>query len=253
MHQWIWQALSQAAWLNPDITLVALHQAHVAVSHATKTPISNSMTGRQFYFGLQGCSPGRQHYRYCTPHALRTLADLLCPFCKGGTRTWLEQRRSNIPYSEASIMCMLAILHMDTSLCWQVMVGFWAAPVDFKCMHHSVIIQADGSCHFKRMYDSTTGKHLDDDLRLCAAAYSAGYSVVRVHDLQLANMRNPAFLAAAVSTAASTRCVVLSPGYASVCMYDQGGFVTYAAMLCERLPGCSVSRDSFNNLVICCV
>lgn len=150
-------------------------------------------------------------------------------------------------------MCMLAMLRLDTSVCWQVMVGFWAAPVDFKCIHHSVIIQADGSCHFKRMYDSTTGKQLADDLRFCAAAYSAGYSVVRVHDLQMANTRNPAFLAAAVATATSKRCVVLSPGYASVCMYDCGGFVTYASMLCHSLPGCSMSCDSYNNTVICCV
>lgn len=222
------------------------------MSEATKISISNSMTGYQFYFALEGCSLGRRHHRYCTPHALKTRADLLCPFCDGGTRTWLEQRRSNIPYSEASIMCMLAMLHMDTSFCWQEMVGFWPAPVDFKCMHLPVIIQADGSCHFKRMYDSTTGKQLDDDLRFCAAAVSAGYSVVRVHDLQLSSVRNTAFLAAAVSIAASTRCIVLSPGYASVCMYDEGGFVTYAGMLCARLPACSTSRDSYNNIVISC-
>lgn len=245
--------MSLASWLNPAVTLGTLQQAHVAVSQITKTPISNSMTGHQFYFALEGCSPGRQHYRYCTPHALRAQADLLCPFCKGGTRAWLEHRRSSILDSEASIMCMLAMLHLDTSYSWQVRVAFWAAPVDFKCIHHSVIIQADGSCHFKRMYDSTTGKQLDDDLRFCAAAYSAGYSVVRVHDLQVANTSNPAFLAAAVSTAASTRCIVLSPGYASVCMYDSGRFVTYAGMLCDSLPGCCMSRDRYNNIVICCV
>jgi hypothetical protein len=42
--------------------------------------------------------------------------------------------------------------------------------MDFKYISHPIVIQADGSCHFKPVYDSTTGKQLYDDLRFCAAA-----------------------------------------------------------------------------------
>ena len=56
--------------------------------------------------------------------------------------------------------------------------------MDFKYISHPIVIQADGSCHFKPLYDSTTGKQLYDDLRFCAAAYKSGCSVVRVHELQ---------------------------------------------------------------------
>jgi very-short-patch-repair endonuclease len=163
----------------------------------------------------------------------------------------MQCRKACIPKSEAAIMDMLARLQLDTQFSWQVMLDFWAAPVDFKCISHKLVIQADGSCHFKSMYDSTTGKQLDDDLRFCAAAYKAGFSVVRVHDRQIANTHCLAFLAAAVSVASNTQCIVLSPGYSTVCMYDMGCFVTYAEMLCDMLPGTSTTRDGFNNLIIC--
>lgn len=147
-------------------------------------------------------------------------------------------------------MFMLARLQLDIHFCWQVMLGFWAAPVDFKCIGHPLIIQADGSYHFKDMYDSTTCKQLHDDLHFCAAAFRAGYSVVRVHDLQVTRVYDTNFLAAAIASATSTQCIVLSPGYTSVCMLESGCFVTYADMLCAMLPGSSTTRDCYNNCVI---
>ena len=232
------------------MTLQAVHLAHLAVSATTKITITNSMTGHQFYFALEGCSPGRQHYRCCTPHALKAPADLLCPFCKGGTYEWMLHKKCSIPTSELAIMHMLARMQLDTLFSWQVMVDFWAACVDLKCISHPIVIQADGSCHFKRMYDSTTGKQLHDDLRFCAAAYKSGCSVVRVHELQIGDQHSTAFLSAALSVASSTQCIVLSPGYTMVCMYEPGRFVTYAQLLCDMLPGTTTMRDACSNTII---
>lgn len=227
-----------------------MQQAYVELSKSTRVPITNSTTGQQLYFALEGCYPGKQHYRYCTPHALKTRAHLLCPFCKDGTDEWTQHKRRCIPSSESAIMFMLARLQLDIHFCWQVMLGFWAAPVDFKCISHPIIIQADGCCHFKDMYDSSTCKHLHDDMHFCAEAVKAGYSVVRVHDLQVTKLYDTNFLAAAISAAANTHCIVLSPGYTSVCMYESGCFVTYASMLSAMLPGSSMIRDRYNNCVI---
>lgn len=148
-------------------------------------------------------------------------------------------------------MHMLMVLQLDVSVCWQVMVDFWAAPVDFKFINQALIIQADGSCHFSAMYDNSTGQQLADDMRFCASGYKAGASIVRVHALELSNKRSTSFLQAALSIAINKCCIVLSPGYSTVCMYEAGGFVTYAQLLADMLPNTIVTQDVMHNIVIC--
>lgn len=251
VHEWLWQALQTASGLNPRVLLPHPHVASICTSHGNTMPITNSTTGYQLYFALVGCQPGKQHYRYNTPHALRNSSQLLCPFCKGNSDEWREHKRRCIPKSELVIMHMLMVLQLDASVCWQVMVDFWAAPVDFKFINQALIIQADGSCHFSAMYDSTTGQQLADDLRFCASGYKAGASIVRVHALELSNKRSTSILQAALSIAVNKCCIVLSPGYTTVCMYEAGGFVTYAQLLADMLPDTIIAEDALHNIIIC--
>jgi hypothetical protein len=81
VHEWLWQALQTASGLNPRVLLPHPHVASICASHGNTMPITNSTTGYQLYFALMGCQPGKQHYRYNTPHALRNSSQqLLCHF-----------------------------------------------------------------------------------------------------------------------------------------------------------------------------
>jgi hypothetical protein len=90
-------------------------------------------------------------------------------------------------------------------------------------------------------------------MMICASVQQPilfGCSVVRVHELQIGDQHSTAFLSAALSVASSTQCIVLSPGYTMVCMYEPGRFVTYAQMSCAMLPGTTTMRDAFSNTII---
>lgn len=147
-------------------------------------------------------------------------------------------------------MWQLAVLGMDQLFCPQTKLDFWAAPFDFMMLNKRVALQADGSRHFKDLYDTDVQQALKDDMRFCEAAVKADVSVVRVHQQQLTCMRYPAYLHAAIAEAENHTCIVLSPGYSTVQFYEKGRFLSYAHVLADRLPGFRVLVDTCYNIVI---
>jgi len=237
--------------LNHKVQMPAKGKAVVLLPNGETRPIVPSMTGWQFYWGLTGCAEGKQHYRFCTPHTLDHHVCLRCPFCAYDLVVWTAGGKHFIWQSEVQLMWQLCMVDLDQQLCWQVKLQFWAAPFDFMMLDQRVIIQADGSCHFEGMYEHSSGKRLNDDLRFCVQAVGAGFSVVRVHVQQVKCNKHPSYLAAAVQLAAASQCIVLSSGYSTVYIYEGGQLLTYAQLLVKRLAGFRVYTAAFNNIVIC--
>ena len=114
----------------------------------------------------------------------------------------------------------------------------------------AVILQAVGSCHFDGLYEESASEKLADDLRFCVDAVKAGHSVVRVHTIEVNSRKYPSYLPAAIKAATAGLCIVLSPGYCTTYMYDQGLLVTYGKVLADMLPKCKTVTDSACNTVI---
>ena len=243
--------LQIARSLNPEVEMPAKGKAIVLLPNGKPRPIVPSMAGWQFFWGLTDCSAGKHHYRYCTPHTLDHRVCLRCPFCAYDPVVWTAAGKHVIWQSEIYLMWQLGRVQLDQQFCWQVKLRFWAAPFDFMMLSKRVIIQADGSCHFQGMYEQTTGKRLEDDVRFCVQAVEAGLSVVRVHAQQVTCSKYPSYLAAAVQLAAASQCVVLSSGYSIVYIYESGKLLTYAELLSKRLAGFRVYTAAFGNIVIC--
>jgi hypothetical protein len=72
-----------------------------------------------------------------------------------------------------------------------------------------------------------------------------------VHDIQLTTWLHSDFLTKAVAIAEMQCCIVLSTGYASMCMLAEGQVLTYAQMLVRQLPGSYVNQYAWGIVVIC--
>lgn len=243
------ESLWKAKHLNPGVQVAMKEQkAAIAVAGGRPLGISNSLVTVKLYWGLTGCRPGKQHFRYCTPHALRKPMSLRCRFCSYDEVEWAAAKAQFIPVSEQLLMKMLAGVGLDQQVCCQVRFDWWPAPADFMLMRKPpVIIQADGSSHTKEMHGH---KQLDSDLRFCMQAYAHGVSVIRVHEHDT-QCRVPAlFLTAAVVAASNQVCIVLSPNYRTVYAVDNGILLDYAHMLACRLPGATISGGNYSNTIM---
>lgn len=239
-----------AQHLNERVQVLPKYRAVLSLPVGKPKPIVSSMTGFKFFWGLSQCIAGKQHYRLCTPHALKCDVCVRCPFCAYDAGVWVAARKNEIWGSELRLMAMLIAIKRDQEVCWQVKLGFWAAPVDFKFMHLAVVLQADGSCHFQQMYQESTGQRLYDDLKFCVAAVEAGISVIRVHVADINRRAYPNYLPPAIEAAAAAVRIVLSSGYSTVYIFENGQLLTYAQVLANMLPGSNVMTDAYNNTII---
>lgn len=250
LHRFQLEGLQRAAAMNSDVKLSRYNKPTVLMPTGKPRPIVPSLTHVQLYWGASHCLPGKQHYRYCTPHTLRAAIKLRCSFCAYNACKWVAEGGSVIPLSEQWVMWQLGQLGLDEQFCWQAEPGWWRAPVDFMMVDRRLIIQADGSSHFKAMHGDKPGKQQQDDLRFCETAVGKGVSVVRIHAEQCSGGGRPQYLAAAIQLAAASTCVVLSPGYNTVAWYEKGSLHTIAQMLADRLSGFRVCTAAFGNIVI---
>lgn len=246
----MWLGLLKASSLNMMVHLPAMKQAKQQLQDGSWLKLAASTEGVQLYFALDGCKGGKQHHRYCTPHALRGPHSLWCQWCSYDPISWTAAGMKLIPETEIKLMRMLAALHMDVKCCAQVCVRWWPAPVDFMFVQDNVILQVDGSGHFTQFYGKNAGQALDTDMRFCLAAWQQNVSVVRVHDSDLSKKFGCAFFAAAMQHASSKQCIVLSPSYSTVKIYHQGGLHAYLELLSAVLGGAVLSVDKHDNVVM---
>lgn len=246
-----WTAAKLAHKLNPTIQLRPGNKAVKQLSDGSLLQISNSTIGVKLYWGLQHCKAGLQHFRFCTPHALSKPLSLNCFFCNYDEAECVAAGRQKPAVSELWLMHELMGAGLSTDWCWQVALPWWPAAADFLHLSQKAVMQVDGAGHFKDLFDTTCRTTLETDMRFCVAAVAAGTSVIRIHELQQRMWLRPTFLPNATTYATSCLCIVLTPSYNSVCLYDGGRMITYVAKLASMLTDCGVVHFDWGTLLIC--
>ena len=247
-----WEAVQKAQQLNPTLRLLPGNKAVKQLPDGTQLKISNNTVGVQLFWGLQGCGAGLQHYRFCTPHALSKPLSLNCFFCNFDASKCVAESRQLPAESELWLMRELMKARISTQWCWQVVpTSYWAAAADFMHLGQKAVMQADGSGHFKDMFDTSCITKLETDMSFCVKAVTAGMSVIRVHELQQRMWLHPSFLGNAAAYATLCVCVVLSPAYNSVQFYEGGRMLTYVDKLALLLKGCSIQKHDWGTVLLC--
>jgi hypothetical protein len=164
-----------------------------------------------------------------------------CAACYHGTQTPCSERCA----SEQQLACMLHELNISSSMCAHVAVDWWHGRVDFLHAQHSMLIQADGSCHDTGAYDKSAEQVVKSDAGFCTAAYAkylpTGGSVLRVRTCEsdLHGSLLPGF-----KLAAAGRVIVLSPTYCNVmCDLDGSGLHSFPAAVVAALHGCVYDNE----------
>ena len=112
-------------------------------------------------------------------------------------------------------------------------------------------MQADGSRHFKGIYDKDSREAIETDMRCCVEAVKGNVSMIRVHDLQMTMWLDAAFLPNATHIALTNLCVVLSLGYSNTLIYVAGRMRTYVDLLLEKLGKKEVTKLPWGLVIFC--
>ena len=218
----------------------AMGRYYIRLSADQPRHITKSMRGQRLYWGLTGCLQGVQHFKFCAPHAVASAAALQCKMC---ACVWADMVGTGMGYmytSEEQLVCMLYWLGISSSMCAQVAVDWWDGRVDFLHAQHSMLIQADGSCHDKGFCSSSRQQVLKRDFDFCAAAYDnwlqPGGSVLRVstRGCDMHQSLHIGFQLAAVGGV-----IVLSQSYSAVMFTAEDGQQrSFTAALAAVLHNC---------------
>ena len=246
-----YKALQRAAHLNPAVRLLPGNRAVKQLPDGSTLSIANSTTGVRLIWGLEGCRCGRQHYRICTSHGLSKPLSLRCLYDSHDEEEWEAAKRQKPWNTELMLMRELQAAHLSERWCPQSVPHFWPAAVDSLHISGKAIMQADGSAHFKDTFDASCRAVLDADMRCCVQAVEAGVSVIRVHELSLQRRLRSGFLAAASHVATSSLCVVLSPAYNTLYIYEAGRMQTYVQVLAGMLPKAKTAHLDWGIVIIC--
>jgi hypothetical protein len=143
--------------------------------------------------------------------------------------------------SEQQLLFRFHNLGIGSSMCAQVAVDWWHGRVDFLHAQHSIMIQADGSCHDTGMYNSSRQQLVQRDFDFCVAAYNSylpsGGSVLRVRTSESDLCQS---LPIGIQLAAVSNVIVLSPSYSIVmCCKGAAGLQAFPQALAAALPRCT--------------
>ena len=200
--------------------------------------LSKTMEGHQFVLACSGCKEGKQHFRKCTLNAIRhSLDKLKCLYC----RDW-EEGDKDLAKTEIDFMGLLQQWGLDEECAMQVVVPWWKGRVDFmylpepqKSPQPCIIIQIDGSAHFKRTKGKEVLKNVGKDMGCCCAAFEAGARMLRIHHLVLEDADKG--LVDVLLQEQSKPCVVLSSAYYKVKLWQGSELVSYPKVLAAKLGG----------------
>ncbi len=103
---------------------------------------------QQFLWCATGCAAGKQHYKCCTPDALRDPRTLLCCFCTYESGAWVAAGRKAPPPAEWEFMKLVDQQQQSTEWCWQVHIKGRHGRVDFYNWKSDLYLQVDDSYHF---------------------------------------------------------------------------------------------------------
>lgn len=193
--------------MNPGLKMPHNRPVMYTDAHGRNRPLSKSEDQKQFFFKLTGCEAGAQHYKLCTPHALKGPEQLLCHFCCYNTAAWAAAGRARLVPAELQFMQLLIQEGCSDEWCHQVQHPCWHGRFDFYNWKTKVHVQLDDGCHWGAGMSSDV---LLRDLACNTAAYNAALHLVRLHsnDLQRHNV-----VAAALKTAQERCCVLFTGSY----------------------------------------
>lgn len=202
-----------------------------------KVWLCDSLEGWQFALR---CTCKQYHFRYCTLHAIRDEEDLICQFCEHGTQRWLEAKKPAVPECEVEAMQAWRDLRLDYAVACQVQLGFWHGCVDFYHMPTQLVVQIDGSSHFKGKHRLLPWQQLTKDLECCAEAWKDGVRMLRIHHKH--GHMAVAMLAAVKMPFKSF--VMLSHNYSAVSIHMHGKTMSFVDWVAAELGNRIYRYDS---------
>jgi hypothetical protein len=224
LPDWQRAALLAAQERNAAVWRDAMGRFYIRLSADKFRYITKSMRGQRLFWGLTGCLPGVQHFKFCAPRAVASAAALQCKMCACVLADMVGTGMGYMHTSEEQLVCMLYWLAISSSMCAQVAVDWWDGRIDFLHAQHNMLIQADGSCHDKGYYSSSRQQVLQRDFEFCAAAYDnwlqPGGSVLRV-STRGCDMHQSLHIG--FQLAAAGGVIVLSPSYSAVIFTAEDG------------------------------
>lgn len=232
-----------------DVQLDAEGRPYIKLAENKHRYITKAMRKQKLFWGLTGCLPDVQHFKYCEPRAVATAAALSCKQCACLRAAMAGISMGYMYTSEEQLLCMLYKYGISSSMCAQVAVDWRCGRVDFFHAQHNVLIQADGSCHDKGYHQNSRQLLLQRDLKFCLDAYDkflqSGGSVLRVRTCG-SDMHQP--LSTGFQLAAEGGVIVLSPSYSTVmCSTEDGKQLCFPEALKDARPGCVYTvRDSWH-------
>jgi very-short-patch-repair endonuclease len=230
------QAYKAARWHNPH-KLQQEGQRYYIELDGEKVWLSDSL--ERLRFALR-CTCQQYHFRYCTLDAIEDEDSLICQFCEHGTEQWRRQNKAAVPQCEVEAMQAWRDLRLDYAVACQVQLGFWHGCVDFYHMPTKLVVQIDGSSHFKGTRRVLPWQQLSKDLDCCAEAWNDGVRMLRIHH-QHGHMA-VAMLAAVKMP--STSFVMLSHNYSAVSICMEGRTMSFVDWVAEKLGNRIYRYDS---------
>lgn len=177
-------------------------------------PVGRTTEGRLYYFRL---SCGR-HFHLRTPHGVRAAERLLCAWCEPPPR--LKTARVRQPTELERAMHAALEGARLAALCVRETVPWWHGALDFWFPRPGLAVQVDGPRHFvARPRIPLERQQATIDIAMCAAAWSAGAGVVRVHHLQAGSAEAAADVSFALQLRAAwpaAPLLILTPGFVPI-------------------------------------
>jgi hypothetical protein len=162
---------------------------------------------QQFMWCTTECRDKVQHFKLCTPDAVRKPVALMCCFCTYESGAWEAAGRPVIPPAEWKFMQLVAQQQQSQEWCWQVHLTDCHGRIDFYNWKRDVYLQVDDSYHFR---DGCKNKAFERDFKCSKVCCERRLALVRAHHADLAA---PDIVMAAVEYASQHKGVVFTASY----------------------------------------
>lgn len=181
-------------------------------AHGDAKRIISSLTGVKLIWLLR-CG---RHRRRCTSHNISGEDDLDCRYCMSDDE--LTAAGKNHPSSHKRMFWEFMVREQVDQQLWpESHIEGWGGLIDFIDYVTWVLLQVDGEHHFAgKMYGESCMKRLDDDKRMCLAAWNARHVLVRLHYMDVANASGMQLAVRIMDAVAKGRCgplLVFSKSY----------------------------------------
>ena len=193
---------------------------------------------QQFMWLAIGCPAHMQHYKVCTPDALRHPGKLLCCFCTYASGVWKAAGRPDIPRAEWRFMQLVDQQQQSSEWCWQVHLPGRHGRIDFYNWKRDAYLQVDDSYHFSNGCDNEA---FTPDFECNELCFRRRIALVRAH---AADFAVPDITMAAIEYALQNKSVVFTASYGPIGQ-------PHVDELCGAVTPAAVPRsDAFGNKLV---